>query len=231
MIGDFSLAISQVFDRRFMGVLIKSVALTAALLSGLIVITIYLLAYIPSLAFSLPLIGEITFLDELISSVGFGLIMFLSVVLMFPVAAVFVGLFLEDIADAVEAKHYPQLGEPRRQSWGEILTHALEFALVLIGANLLALIIYLISAILAPVIFWAVNGYLIGREYFEVVAYRRMEERAAKTLRRKHFFSVWMAGVLVAIPLSVPILNIIAPLVGVAAFVHLYHRKAGNARV
>lgn len=227
MIGDFSLAISQVFDRRFMGVLIKSVALTAGLLIALVVLSVYLLGFIPSLAFSLPLIGEITFLDELLSSLGVGLIMFLSAILMFPVAAIFVGLFLEEIADAVETRHYPQLGEPRRQSWGEVLSHALEFALVLIGAN----IVILIFVFMFPPIFWIVNGYLIGREYFEVVAYRRLEERAAKTLRRKHFFEVWIAGIVIAIPLSVPILNIIAPLVGVAAFVHLYHRKAGNARV
>ena len=226
MIDDFLKAISQILDRRFLSVLLKSIGMTVALLAALTVAAIYLLGFIPSIAFTVPVIDyEVSFFDELAASLGFGLVLTLSIFLMFPVAAIFVGLLLEDIADAVEARHYPGLPPARRQTLGEVLTHAGEFALVLIGANLLALILYFFI----PFIFWIVNGYLIGREYFEIVAYRRMEERAAKALRRKHFFAVWIAGTLIAIPLSVPILNIIAPLVGVAAFVHLYHRKAAEA--
>lgn len=232
MIGDFARAISQVFDRRFLGVLLKSVLLTAALLAALIALAIYLMAFIPSFSFTIPLVGwEVAFLDEMATSVGVGLILLLSAILMFPVAAIFVGLFLDEIADAVEARHYPHLPAPRRQSWGEILTQALEFALVLIGANLVALIVYIFATVFAPFVFWTINGYLIGREYFEVVACRRLDEKPAKALRRKHFLSVWIAGIFVAVPLSVPILNIIAPLVGVAAFVHLFHRKTRRAPV
>lgn len=226
MIGDFSRAITQILDRRFIGVLLKSLALTAGLLAVLTAAAIYLLGFIPELGFTIPFIDyEVSFFDELAASLGFGLVLTLSIFLMFPVAAIFVGLLLDEIADAVEAKHYPALPPARKQSMGEVLTHAGEFALVLIGANLLALILYFF----VPFIFWIVNGYLIGREYFEIVAYRRLEEREAKALRRKHFFETWAAGTLVAIPLSVPVLNIIAPLVGVAAFVHFYHRKRGRS--
>ena len=232
MISDFVRAITQVFDRRFIGVLIKSVLLTAALLAALIALAVYLMGYIPPMSFTVPLVGwEVTFLDEMAASVGVGLILFLSAVLMFPVAAVFVGLFLDEIADAVEKRHYPGLPEPRRQSWGEIITQAFEFALVLIGANLVALIVYIFATVFAPFVFWSINGYLIGREYFEVVACRRLEEKPAKALRRKHFFAVWVAGIFVAVPLSIPVVNILAPLIGVAAFVHLYHRKTRRAPV
>lgn len=226
MIGDFTKALTQIFDRRFIGVLLKSLALTAALLAALTGVAIFLLGLIPEFGFTIPLIDyEVTFFDELVASLGFGLVLTLSIFLMFPVAAIFVGLLLEEIADAVEARHYPSLPPARKQTLGESMTHAAEFALVLIGANLLALILYFF----VPFIFWIVNGYLIGREYFEIVAYRRMEEREAKSLRRKHFFEAWIVGTLIAIPLSVPILNIIAPLVGVAVFVHFYHRKRGQS--
>ncbi|MEM7546864.1 MAG: EI24 domain-containing protein [Pseudomonadota bacterium] len=223
MIGDFAKALSQVFDRRFLGVLLKTVGLTLLLLGALVALAVYLLAFIPSLSFTIPLIGyEITFLDELAASASYGLILILSTLLMFPVAALFVGLFLDEIADAVERRHYPDLPEPRRQSWGEIITQGLEFMLVLVGANIIALVLYLI---ITPFAFWIINGYLLGREYFEVVAMRRMDLQAAKALRRKHFLPIWIAGILIAIPLSIPILSVIVPLVGVAAFVHLYHRK------
>lgn len=231
MFSDYSRAISQVFDRRFITVLIKSIGLTLGLLIGLTMILMYFISFIPAMSFTIPLIGyEVTFLEELAETASFGLILILSSFLMFPVAALFVGLFLDEIADAVEARHYPTLPEPRRQSWGEVLTQSIEFMFVLIGANVIALIIYLLSTVLAPVIFWLVNGYLLGREYFEVVATRRIDKREAKSLRQKNFFAVWMAGALIAVPLSIPVLNILAPVIGVAAFVHLYHRKAQTDR-
>lgn len=230
MIGDLTKALKQIFDRRFLGVLLKSIALTVGLLLVLAALALWLLGFVPSLGFTIPLIGyEVTFLDELTTSLSIGLLLALSAFLMFPVAAIFVSLFLDEIADAVERRHYPGLPEPRRQGFGEVITQGIEFSMVLIGANVVALIIYLSVALLAPVIFWVVNGYLLGREYFEVVAMRRMDKRDAKTLRQKHFLSVWFAGTLMAIPLSVPVLNIVAPLVGVAAFVHLFHRKTALA--
>ena len=230
VIGDFLKAISQVFDRRFIGVLIKAVGLTVLLLGALTALFIYILGFLPSLSFTIPLIGyEISFLDELAFSASIGLILLLSTFLMFPVAAIFIGIFLDEIADAVEVRHYPHLPPARRQTMGEIITQSAEFMLTLIGANALALIVYLFATIFAPVVFWIINGYLLGREYFEVVAMRRMDRREARVLRQKHLLSIWIAGALIAIPLSVPILNVLAPLIGVAAFVHLYHRKAGRA--
>ena len=231
MFADFSRAISQVFDQRFVRVLIKAVGLTLGLLFGLTAILLYFISFIPDIVFTIPVIDyEVTFLTDLAATLSFGLVLILSSFLMFPVAALFVGLFLDEIADAVEARHYPNLPAPRRQSWGEALSQSLEFMLVLIGANIVALIIYLLSTVLAPVIFWLVNGYLLGREYFEVVAMRRMERREAKSLRQKHLFATWMAGALIAVPLSIPVLNILAPVIGVAAFVHLYHRKSAATR-
>ncbi len=231
MIADFSRALSQVFDRRFISVLIKAIALTLGLLFGLTAIVMYFISFIPEISFFIPFTDyEVTFLDEIASTASIGVALVLSSFLMFPVAILFIGFFLDEIADAVEARHYPHLPAPRRQGWGEMLTQSIQFTFVLIGANIIALIIYLLSTLLAPVIFWVVNGYLLGREYFEVVAMRRMDRREAKSLRQKHLFATWIAGALVAVPLSIPVLNILAPVIGVAAFVHLYHRKTTAAR-
>ncbi|MFV0475734.1 MAG: EI24 domain-containing protein [Pikeienuella sp.] len=229
MLNDISLAIGQVLDRRFLGVVVKSLALTVLLLGALVALTIWSLGALPSLDFTIPWLDIQTgFLNDAAGVASIGLILILSAFLMFPVAAIFVGLFLDEIADAVEARYYPGLPAPRKQPLGEVIVQGLKFALVLIAANAAALIIYLLSTVLAPVIFWIVNGYLLGREYFELVAMRRMDAGAARALRRRHLLSIWIAGALLAAPLSVPILNLIAPLIGVAAFVHLYHRKTGQ---
>lgn len=232
MIRDFTRAISQIFDPRFLGVLLKSLALMVGLLvlAGWAVVSA--VGLIGDSAIPLPF-TDATFngLDEMAWFAALGLYLILSIFLIYPVTALFIGLFLDEIADAVETRWHPHLPPPRRQTFLSTLMQGVKFAGVLILANLLALIVYIVATVLAPFAFWAVNGYLLGREYLEVVALRRMEEAEAKAFRRKHFFAMWTAGAVVAIGLSVPILNLFAPLIGVAAFVHLFHRKRAAAKV
>jgi uncharacterized protein involved in cysteine biosynthesis len=75
-------------------------------------------------------------------------------------------------------------------------------------------------------VFWLVNGYLLGREYFQLVAMRRLGAAGAANLRRHFGPRIWLAGVLMAVPLSVPVLNLIVPVIGVAVFTHQFHRLA-----
>ena len=66
-------------------------------------------------------------------------------------------------------------------------------------------------------------GYLIAREYTETVALRRMSPADARRLTKDNLPTVWAAGTAVALALNVPLLNLVAPILGVAAFTHLYH--------
>jgi len=153
----------------------------------------------------------------------------LSAFLMFPVASLVIGFFVEDIADAVEAKHYPNLPPAESLPFTEIMIDATKFLGIMVLANLLALIIYFASTLLAPVIFWIVNGFLLGREYFQLVAARRIGMAAANKLRKKHFMEIWIAGIFMAIPLSIPVVNLVVPLLGVAVFTHQFHRIQGRS--
>ena len=92
--------------------------------------------------------------------------------------------------------------------------------------NLVAIVLYLLLAPLAPLIFWAVNGFLLGREYFQLVALRRLPPKDAARLRRSNFATIWAAGVLMAAALSLPVVNLIVPIIGAAVFTHLFHRLA-----
>jgi CysZ protein len=98
-----------------------------------------------------------------------------------------------------------------------------------VAVNVVALVIYFAVPPFAPLVFWLVNGYLLGREYFQLVAMRRLGRTDAYSLRRQNGLRVWIAGVLMTIPLSVPVLNLIVPIVGVAVFTHQFHRRVGNA--
>jgi len=216
----FLKALSQMSDPRFRRILLTGVGVTIALLAGA---TWGVQLLLPDTV-SLPWFGEISWLSSLLS--GFVLISMigLSVFLMVPVASLFTGLFLEQVADAVEEKHYAHLPAADKVSFSDALIDSLKFFGLLIAVNLLAIVIYLLSTVLAPVIFWIVNGILLGREYFQLVAMRRLGRKGANALRKKHRPTIWLAGFLMAVPLSVPLVNLFIPVLGVAVFTHIFHK-------
>lgn len=223
-IGDLSKAIGQIPDRRFLSVFLRALLFSALLLIGAVVAIALLIAWAIPPSITLPFIGEITLLDEGLSLASLPVTLFLSSFLMIPVAALFIGLFLDEIADAVEARYYPGLPRPRRTGWIEGLLSGLRFALVFMLVNGVALIFYLIFTPVAPFIFWLVNGYLIGREFFVSAAMRHRNARDTALLRRRFRGQMLVLGALLAIPMTVPLLNLAVPVIGIAAFVHLTQR-------
>lgn len=185
----------------------------------LVVITMGLLWLIPN-TISLPWLGELAGLTPILDGFAVISMIMLSIFLMIPVASLFIGLFLDQVMDAVEAKHYPGVGPARKVSVGETIRESLKFLGLMIAVNMLAFAIYLFL----PLAFWIVNGVMLGREYFQMVAMRRVGRKEAKRLRRSHWLHISFAGTLMAVPLTVPLLNLIIPILGVAMFTHLFHR-------
>jgi len=132
------------------------------------------------------------------------------------------GFLLERIAARVEARHYPGLRQPREQGIGEAVRLAVNFALISLGLNLLALPIYFFLPIINLMVFYALNGYLLGREYFELVALRRLDESSVRALRRSYQGSIFLSGVMIAALMSVPLVNLAAPVIATAFMVHLF---------
>ena len=147
---------------------------------------------------------------------------------MVPIASAITSMFLNEVAQAVEDKHYPDLPPAPRIPFGDSLRDTLSFLGVLIAANLLALILYAFFTPFALFIFWGMNSFLLGREYFTLVAMRRLGREDARKLCAKHATTIWVAGTLMAIPLSVPFVNLLIPILGVATFAHMYHDMLGT---
>jgi uncharacterized protein involved in cysteine biosynthesis len=108
-------------------------------------------------------------------------------------------------------------------SFGDGLRDTANFLGVLIAANILAFILYAMLPFAMVFIFYALNGFLLGCEYFQLAAMRREGREGAKALRKQHQGTIWLAGCLMAVPLSVPLLNLFIPILGAATFTHLYH--------
>jgi uncharacterized protein involved in cysteine biosynthesis len=153
-----------------------------------------------------------------------------SVFLMVPVATAFIGIFLDQIADAVEERHYPALPPARPIGLAEGILDGVKMLGVVIGVNLVALVAYLIFAPIAPLLFWGINGILLGREYAQLVALRRSDAAGAARFRKRHRGQIFAAGVLMAVPLTIPVVNLLVPILGAATFTHLYHRLSRGDR-
>ena len=219
----FGRALSQMSDRRFLRVLLLGVGLTLALLIAITALFVLGVNWLLPDTFRLPLIGEIAWVDNLASVGSVLLMLVLSVFLMVPVASAFTGVFLEEVAAAVEGRYYPHLPEVPRIPWSDALRDAVAFLGVIVGVNAVALILYFFVGPFAPLLFWAVNGYLLGREYFQLVAMRRLGRAGAIAARKRHRGTIWLAGILMAAPLSVPVVNLFVPILGAATFTHLFH--------
>lgn len=228
--GAFLKTLGQVGDRRFRRVLLLGIGLTLALLVAAYAGVLWLIQATVGDTTVLPVIGEVTWVGDLLSGASFLLMVVLSVFLMVPVASAITSLFLDEVAAAVEDRHYPGLPPVTGVSFGEGLKDTVNFLGVILFANTLALILYAIFTPLAPFIFWGLNGYLLGMEYFTLAAIRREGRAGAIRMRRKNRLTIWAAGVLMAMPLTVPVVNLLIPILGAATFTHIYHsirRKAG----
>jgi CysZ protein len=223
-------ALAQIDDARFIRVIVKGIAMTLAALLALSTGVVVLVGWIVPDTVALPWIGEIGFVGTAAVWASASAMLLLSMVLIVPAAAFAIGFFLDDVAAAVEARHYAQLPPARELTLSTQVADGLRFLGIVAGANLLALAAYLAVPPLAPILFWSLNGYLLAREYFYLVSVRRLDPGAARALWRRHRLGAWLTGTVMAVPLTVPVVNLVVPVLGVAVFTHQVHRLARPAR-
>ena len=169
-----------------------------------------------------------TWLDSAVDVLG-GLAVLAITWFLFPaVVSAFIAVFLDRVASAVERRHYPDLPAARDVPILEEVATALRFLAVLVALNLVALLFLLIPPVF-PFVYYGVNGYLLGREYFEMVAARRLDAGSVRAARQRNRAERFLAGLVMAFLLTVPIVNLVAPVVGTAAMVHLFHGGRGSS--
>lgn len=202
-------------------------ALTIALFIGLQAAIFWALRLMVPGGFSLPWLGEVQ-IGPVLSWGSLALFPLMGIFLMAPVAALFSGLFAENVAAEVERRHYP-LRQGVSLDFMDSLLESLAVMAAVLGVGLVALLLTPFLGPLAPALFYGANGWLLGREFFQMAARRHLSEPEARSLRRRHSGTILITGALVAVGLTVPLLNIALPLLAAAAFTHLYHKVSGSA--
>jgi CysZ protein len=210
-------ALGLIFDPAFLGILLKALLLTLLLFAVLLGLGEYALSFLPVLGS--PLVNDaLKWLAPL-------LLVFGGLVVGPPVAALFACLFLDQLASHIEARDYPDsAAEPA--SFARTLRAGLRFAALVLGANLALAPVELALPGLGELVGLLLNGWLLGREYFELAALRHLDLTALDGLRRRNAVAIWVFGTLLAVASMIPLLNLVAPLFGTALMVHLFHRVA-----
>jgi CysZ protein len=146
-----------------------------------------------------------------------------AIYLMPPITSLVASLFFDEIAEQVERRNYPTdpVGKALPVTTSVLLSLRF-FGLVLI-VNLVALVLLILPGVNIAVFFIA-NGYLLGREYFELAAMRFRSIDEARALRRANAMRVFLAGLVIAGVVIIPILNLITPVFATAFMVRM-HKK------
>jgi uncharacterized protein involved in cysteine biosynthesis len=224
ILSNFLKSVAQFDDPKFRRVLWRGMGLTIVLLIAACLLVNFGLNQLLSSAWAANLIGDQSWLGALINIGGVLFTIALSIWLMVPVTSAIIALFLDEVAQAVEARHYPHLPKQTATKLQDQILVGIRFLGILLLANIGALILSMIVPLLAPFVFWATNGYLMGREYFQMAAMRRLPRAQAQELYQRHQGSIWTAGILMAIPMSIPLVGLFIPILGAATFTHQFER-------
>jgi CysZ protein len=217
MFDDALAALRQIFTPPFRAVLIKTLGLTLLVLALVWFALDRLVVHF--IAVPYPWLATV-----LSIATGIGLFVGLAFLLA-PTSSLVAGLFLDELAEIVEREIYPpdRIGRPLPGGYAVWL--AVRFALLSALVNFIALLLLLVPGVNA-IAFFVANAYLLSREFFELAAlrYRPLEE--VRALRRRYRLRIFIAGLVIAGFLAVPILNLLTPLFGTAFMVRLHKRIA-----
>ncbi|WP_428486702.1 EI24 domain-containing protein [Rhodopila sp.] len=205
-------ALGQLDDPIIVGVVARTVGWSIACFVGLYVVTIWFVHWL------LGLHGVAAWATDIIGSIGAS---FLALWLFLPVAAAIGTMYFDTIAFAVERRFFPYLPPPRGAPAMEQLWDGLAVACRVLLFNFIALVLAMILPGAGLVLGWLIAAYAIGRGLFVAVAMRRMSRNMAESLYRSRRSIVLTSGAILAAASYVPLLNLLIPVVGTAAMVHV----------
>jgi CysZ protein len=162
-----------------------------------------------------------------IVSIAAGLGVVLGAIFLMPaVTSLVASVFVDEVADHVEREHYPAELPGVALPLGVAMTEGVKTALLTILVYLIALpfVFFAGAGFLA---FFVATAWLLGREYFELAAMRFRPPEEAKAMRRDNAATIFVAGLIIAAFVSIPIVNLATPLFGMAFMVHMHKRLSG----
>ncbi|WP_375394166.1 EI24 domain-containing protein [uncultured Sphingomonas sp.] len=220
MIRAFALSIGQLGDPATLRVLAGSIAITCAVF-GLIGVGIW---------FGVQGLSDdwLGFRSGALSGLVAVAVVVLGGWLLFVVVAIAVlQMFADRIVAAVEARHYPAArATAHGVGPGRAALMGLRSAARALLANLVALPVYIVllfTGIGPAIAFFLVNAWVIGRDLGDMVAARYLRHAAMRGWRKANRSRLFVLGLVETGLFVVPLVNILAPVIGAAMATHLFH--------
>lgn len=210
-------ALAQLPEKPLTTVLVKSVILA---------IVVFIGTYL-ALGWSIAALDYVTieWLDWMLKAVA-GLGAVFGTWLLFPIiVTAFIGVFLDDVSAAVEDKHYPGDAPGTPVGLADSLFSAIKMVLVMLVLNIFILLPLFFIPVVGQVAYYGINGYLISREYFEQAAMRHHPRQNIRPLRKAQSGSLILLGVGFVFLMTIPVVNLIIPVVATAAMVHMVKKN------
>lgn len=223
MIRSLFLSLGQLGDPQIAAIFLKSLAVTLVIV---IAPGIWLWMAMPAWLARAGLDADNGWLGHLSAVLA---TIILAWLLFRAVAIAVLQFFADDVVAAVEARHYPAaLAGARPVGFGRAAAMGLGSAVRAVLVNIVAAPLYLLlflTGIGTPIAFILVNGWLLGRDLGDMVAARHLSREAMRGWRTTTRVPRFVLGVAVAGLFVVPILNLLAPILGAAMATHLFHAK------
>lgn len=147
--------------------------------------------------------------------------------LFLPIAAVIASQLVEPVAAAVERRHYPHLPAPQGASAAAQAAFGILFGLRMLALQLLLLPLLLVP-VLGLVAALAISAHALGAGMLRQTAMLRMGTAESRAAWRSRRWAGWALGLALAALAMVPLLNLLVPVIGTAAAVHLLQRSAAR---
>ena len=233
MIGALARGIADLRDARIRAALVAIVLWTVALFAAVLALLFVGVGSLNPGAWAAGLLPGwlATVIAGVLAVAGFAMLLwFLFVFVAHNVAA----CFHDRVVARVEEINYPELPPAPGLGLADSVADSIRFTALLVAVNLVAAPIYLVG-LLVPVVslvlFYLVNGWLVGREYADIVILRRLSRAQAADWRKSHRRLLFVAGVVITFAMTIPVVNLLATVLGAAFATHLVHgTKAREAR-
>jgi CysZ protein len=215
-------ALGMIFEPAFLGVVFRSLLLTLLLFGLAFAAVQYGLQLLPPSPWH--------WLNSAVDIIAPVLVVVALLFFGAPVAAMFASLFLNGVAKRVEAKYYPA---------DTTAAGAPFLSYLFVGLRLAAEVIVVTVALLPADVMLPTpgslatllaDGWLLGREFFELAALRHLSRAETDSMRKRHATGILGAGIVIALLSMIPVVNFFAPLFGVAFMVHVFHHYQRQER-
>jgi CysZ protein len=164
-----------------------------------------------------------------IVSIAAGLGIVLGGIFLMPaITSLVASIFVDEVAEHVEREYYPAEPPGVALPLSLAMTEGVRTALLTLLVYVIALPFVLVAGA-GFIAFFVATAWLLGKQYFELAAMRFRAPAEARMMRKENALTIFVAGLIIAAFVSIPVVNLATPLFGMAFMVHM-HKLLSRSR-